>query len=84
MRHAPVLNAPYHRDVGRRHLPHVVMPLLQAQARKAQRRLPSPPMLLGQVHRELVQDLRRRYLVFDAVSGGPKMSSIGDLLRLQV
>ena len=32
------------RDLG-----HVVVPLLEAQAREAQRRLPAPPVLLGQL-----------------------------------
>ena len=57
-RHAPGFEA-LSQVRGAPHLPHVVMPLLQAQACKAQRGLPSPPVLLGQVHRELVQDLRK-------------------------
>lgn len=40
-----------------RHLPHVVMPLLHPQPRKTQGRLPSPPVLLGQIDRKLVQHL---------------------------
>ena len=39
------------------HLAHVVVPLLHAQARETQRRLTAAAVLLGQVHRELVQDL---------------------------
>lgn len=41
------------------YLAHVVVPLLHAQAGESQRGLPAAPMLLGQVHRELVQHLAR-------------------------
>jgi len=44
-----------HGNLG--HLPHVVMPLLHPQPRKPQRTLPSPPVLLRQIHRELMQHL---------------------------
>jgi hypothetical protein len=49
-----------HKDLrGRfRHLAHVVVPLLQAQARKAQRGLAAAAVLLGEFDRKFVQDLR--------------------------
>ena len=37
----------------------VVVALLEAKAREAQRRLPSPAVLLGQLDRDLVEDLAR-------------------------
>ena len=42
-----------------RDLAHVVVPLLHAEAREAERRLPAAPVLLRQVDRELVEDLAR-------------------------
>jgi hypothetical protein len=39
------------------HLSQVIVPLFEPQTRKPQRRLPAAPVLLGQVHGELVQNL---------------------------
>ena len=56
-RHVHLVRRDEHLRRHLRHLAHVVVALLEAEARKAQRRLAAAPVLLRQVDRELVEDL---------------------------